>query len=102
MVVSKEYYILRAKEGVDAHWLVAALRTSLVRRIIEGTVTGTSNRTRVESADALMALRTPPAPDAAAQRAAGDMLRAAHRHQAEAIKGIVEAQRLALPAFPSP
>ncbi len=44
-----------------------------------------------------MGLQVPPAPDAATQRASGDMLRPAHRHQAEAAKGIAEAQRLALP-----
>jgi hypothetical protein len=27
MVVSKEYFILRPKEGCDAHWLAALLRT---------------------------------------------------------------------------
>lgn len=97
MVVSKEYYILRTKEGVDTHWLVAVLRTPLVRRIIEGMITGTSNRTRVESPDALMRLRMPPAPDAPTQAAVGGALRAAHHHQHEALRGIAEAQRLALP-----
>jgi type I restriction-modification system DNA methylase subunit len=96
MVVSKEYYILRARPGIDSHWLVSLLRTSVVRRIIEGTVTGTSNRTRVESADALMALRMPPAPLAQAQKEVGDILRAAHDFQRKASKGVVQAEQMAL------
>jgi hypothetical protein len=44
IVVSKEYYILNAKTGVDPHYLVALLRTPAMRRMVEGTVTGTSNR----------------------------------------------------------
>ena len=97
-VVSKEYYILRAKDGIDPHWLVAMLRTALVRRIIEGLVTGTSNRTRVESPDALMALPVPPAPTTETQKTSGDRLRQAHVHQRQVIADVAEASRLALPA----
>lgn len=77
MVVSKEYFILRAKEGIDPFWLTSLLRTKAVRRIIEGTVTGTSNRTRVESADVLMALPMPAPPTKPVQVNIGDTLRQA-------------------------
>nr|WP_274382973.1 N-6 DNA methylase [Methylorubrum extorquens] len=92
MIVSKEFYILRAKEGVDAHWVVALLRTPAMRRIVEGTCTGTSNRTRVESADVLMGLPIPPAPDEATQKAIGDHLRNAHLRQKEMEAGIAMAE----------
>ncbi len=100
-VVSKEYYILRAKPGVDPHWLVAMLRTTLVRRIIEGMVTGTSNRTRVESGDALMELRVPPMPAPEVQKASGDFLREAHRHQRLVAAEVEQASRLALGEEPA-
>jgi len=98
MVVSKEYYILRAAPDVDPHWLVALLRTSLVRRIIEGAVTRTSNRTRVDNAAALQALRVPAAPSVEIQTAVGDALRSAHSHQREAAKSLAEAEHLATAA----
>jgi hypothetical protein len=94
MVVSKEYYILRPKPGIDAHWLAALLRT--VRRIIEGTITGTSNRTRVESPAVLMNLRVPGAPSRAAQQTADDALREAHPRYRSASEAVREAERLAL------
>ncbi len=97
-VVSKEYHILRAKKGIDPHWVVAMLRTPLVKRIIEGLVTGTSNRTRVESPDALMGLPVPPAPTSKSQKEAGKRLRQAHEHQRQVVIEVAEASRLALPA----
>ncbi|WP_152045266.1 restriction endonuclease subunit S domain-containing protein [Aureimonas psammosilenae] len=101
-VVSKEYCILPAKKGVDPHWLVAMLRTPLVKRIIEGFVTGTSNRTRVESPEALMSLPVPPAPTTAAQKTSGDRLRQAHAHQRQVVTEVAEASRLALPESDTP
>jgi hypothetical protein len=92
LVVSKEYYILRAKDGIDPHWLVALLRTPAMRRIVEGIVTGTSNRNRVESSEVLMSLpiSPPPAPDE--QKFIGDNLRQAHRHQTHMQEGIAAAE----------
>lgn len=98
MVVSKEFHILRPKDGVDAHWLVALLRTPAVRRIIEGTVTGTSNRTRVESADVLMSLPLPPAPSISVQSGVGELLRKAHLHQSEMQSAISNAETTAAQA----
>ncbi|GJD87106.1 hypothetical protein BHAOGJBA_0606 [Methylobacterium hispanicum] len=101
-VVSKEYYILRTKPGVDPHWLVAMLRTPLVRRIIEGMVTGTSKRTRFESGDTLLALQVPPMPPPDVQKASGDLLREAHKHQRLVTFEVTEASRLALGEEPAP
>lgn len=92
MVVSVEYIILRAKEGVDAHWLVTLLRTGAVRRIIEGTITGTSNRTRVESPEVLMSLRLPKAPPTEQQTSIGNHLRNAITNQ----RGMMEEIRQGL------
>lgn len=98
MVVSKEYYILNAKAGVDAHFLVALLRTPAVRRIVEGTVTGTSNRTRVESADVLMNIPLPPLPAFAVQKKVGDQLRLAHEHHQKMFENIRQAEATAASA----
>jgi type I restriction-modification system DNA methylase subunit len=95
MVVSKEYFILRSKLGIDSHWLVSLLRTRAVRRIIEGTVTGTSNRTRVESPEVLMALPLPQPPSKPEQKKIGDALRLAHKHHADMLKEIARAQNSA-------
>jgi type I restriction-modification system DNA methylase subunit len=102
MAVSKEYFILRAKEGSDAHWLVSLLRTKSMRRIIEGTITGTSNRTRIESPDVLMALPVPPSPSKAVQKMVGDALRSAHKHHAQMIENIREAEAKAAAAAALP
>ena len=84
MVVSKEFYILRPNAEYDAHWLVAMLRSPKMRRIIEGTITGTSNRTRVESADVLMSLPVPKPPSKEDRRVIADTLRRAHASTREA------------------
>ena len=92
MVVSKEYFILRAKSGIDPFWIAALLRTRAMRRIIEGTVTGTSNRTRVESPDVLMNLPIPPPPSKEEQEVIGSFLRDAGRHQKAMVKSIADAE----------
>lgn len=92
MVVSKEYFILQARNGYDAHWLVSLLRTAAVRRIVEGTITGTSNRTRVESPDVLMSVQLPDAPDLKTQRRIGNALRSAHSHHFKMTEAIRQAE----------
>lgn len=91
MVVFKEYFILRAKAGVDPYWLVSLLRTGAIRRIVEGTITGTSNRTRVESPSVLMQLQLPKAPIASKQAEIGGHLRAAGKHQKDMVQSILAA-----------
>lgn len=102
MVVSKEYYILRAKSDYDAHWIAALLRTGAMRRIVEGTITGISNRTRVESPEVLMGLRIPAPPTKGVQREVGDALRAALDHRRSMADGIVDAEQLAAAAAKLP
>ncbi|HEY1506096.1 MAG TPA: hypothetical protein VGF92_17455, partial [Stellaceae bacterium] len=92
MVVSKEYFILRAKDDYDPYWLVSLLRTGAMRRIIEGIITGTSNRTRVESPDVLMSIGLPDAPDGKIRARIGDALRAAHGHHSQMTDAIKQAE----------
>lgn len=72
-VVSKEFYTLALKPEcageVDPRFLALLLRTRHAREMVEGSVTGTSNRTRIESASALLNLPLPPLPAPEAQRA---------------------------------
>ena len=72
-VVSKEFYTLAVKperaDEVDPRFLALLLQTRHARAMVAGSVTGTSNRTRIEDASALLALPLPPLPSPAAQRA---------------------------------
>lgn len=76
MVVSKEFYTLRVRperEGeVDPRFLALFLRTPHARELIAGTVTGTSNRTRIEDVSALLGLPLPALPDVTEQKALAD------------------------------
>jgi predicted RNA methylase len=72
-VVSKEFYTLALKPEragqVDARFLALLLQTRHARAMVAGSVTGTSNRTRIQDASALLALPLPPLPAMNAQRA---------------------------------
>lgn len=72
-VVSHEFYVLRVRDDlegvVDARFLALLLRTTRMRELVAGTVTGTSNRTRVESAEALLNLPLPELPAYTSQQA---------------------------------
>ena len=63
-VVSREFYTLRVREDregdADARYLALLMRTPHARELVAGTVTGTSNRTRVEDETSLLALPLPP------------------------------------------
>ena len=91
-VVSKEYYIVRPRVGVEAHWLVSLLRTPAMRRIVEGMTTGISNRTRVESSDMLMDLPVPEIPDPSVQKKIGDALRSAHAAYQQMLDDLKQAE----------
>lgn len=75
-VVSKEYYTLRVREEqegkVDPRFLALFLRTARARELVAGTVTGTSNRTRVESGGALLAVPLPEFPPFTSQQQIAD------------------------------
>jgi type I restriction-modification system DNA methylase subunit len=66
LVVSKEFFTLRVKDTlsgqVEPEYVVRLLRSSKMRAIIEGAITGVSNRTRIESAVELLRLPIPPLP----------------------------------------
>lgn len=72
LVVSKEFYTLRVKrdrqEDVDPRFIALLLRTPRFRELISGTVTGTSNRTRIEDANALLSMPLPELPPLEEQR----------------------------------
>lgn len=72
MVVSKEFYTLRVRkdreQDVDARYLALLLRTPNARELVAGTVTGTSNRTRVEDEQALLGIPLPALPPIEEQR----------------------------------
>ncbi len=71
-VVSKEFYTLALRpeltDAVDPRYLALLLRTPHTSQMVAGSVTGTSNRTRIEDASALLNLPLPPLPALAAQR----------------------------------
>lgn len=72
-VVSKEFYTLRVHEHrldtVDPRYLALLLRTPHARELISGTVTGTSNRTRIQDISAVLDIPLPPLPALGDQRA---------------------------------
>jgi hypothetical protein len=70
MVMSSEMHAYRVKPGVDAipEFIQLILRTRTANEMLWGLTTGTSNRTRLESAEQLLALPIPPLPSLAEQR----------------------------------
>lgn len=97
MVVSKEFYILRIREDrrdeVDPRFLALLLRTPNVRQLVAGTVTGTSNRTRVEDESALLGLPLPKLPPIEVQRNLADRVTAALEQRKETDRMIGQALR---------
>lgn len=75
LVMSGEMYAYRARcpQTTSAVYLQLMLRTEGARHLIEGMITGTSNRTRLESAKQLLDLPMPPLPPLDAQREAEDL-----------------------------
>ena len=90
LVVSKEFYTLavrkEAKEEVDPRFLAILLRTPSARRLT--LPTGTSNRTRVEGEDALLALPLPDLPPLTEQAAVADQVHAAYESRKRAAETI--------------
>lgn len=71
MVMSSEMYAYRVKRGVQVSsvYLQLLLRSPAAQELLWGMVTGTSNRTRLESAEQLLELPVPPMPPLAEQGA---------------------------------
>ena len=94
-VVSKEFYTLRPRADrvreADARYLALLLRTPTARQVIEGTVTGTSNRTRIETPQSLLALPVPPLPPLAEQQAIADRVEAALEARRQSVAALGDA-----------
>ncbi|HEY0013016.1 MAG TPA: N-6 DNA methylase [Allosphingosinicella sp.] len=90
LVVSKEFFTLRIKpefaDTIDPQYVVRVLRSQKMREIIEGAITGVSNRTRIESASELLRLPISPLPPFEVQRAVAERVQAAFKAQDEAAK----------------
>jgi type I restriction-modification system DNA methylase subunit len=95
-VVSKEFYTLALKPecagSVDARFLALMLQTPHAREMVAGRVTGTSNRTRIEDASALLGLPLPPLPSPEVQRAMVDEVERALRARRSARAALARAQ----------
>jgi type I restriction enzyme M protein len=110
-VVSKEFYTLalrpECEDEVDARYLALLLRTPNAGRMVAGSVTGTSNRTRIEDASALLNLPVPPLPTIGEQRELADrverILEARKETRAELSRTLAAAnRRWALQPRPAP
>lgn len=79
LVMSKEMYAYRIRPGVpaDPDYVAALLRTDAARDLIHGLITGTSNRTRLQSAAQLLQVPIPPLPGLPEQQEAAATLRRA-------------------------
>lgn len=94
LVVSKEFFTLRpradAAKKVLSEYVVCMLRSPKMREIIEGTVTGVSNRTRIEDIERFLELPLPEPADMAEQKKIADRLRAAYKAQDQAQAALAE------------
>lgn len=105
MVVSKEFYILRVREDrrdeVDPRFLALLLRTPNARELVAGTVTGTSNRTRVEDESALLGLPLPELPPIEVQQDLADRVTSALEQRKESDRMVGQALREADRSWPA-
>ena len=87
-VVSKEFFTFRVKDdmkkSVDSQYLVRVLRSRKMRAILEGSITGVSNRTRLESAAQILSLPIVPLPTLDEQIAVSIKVQNAFKAQDEA------------------
>jgi hypothetical protein len=72
LVVSKEFFTLKVRDelngSVEPQYIVRLLRSAKMRAIMEGAITGVSNRTRIESPAELLRLPIPPLPSLRVQQ----------------------------------
>lgn len=94
LVVSKEFFTIRPKQyasiKVLPEYIVCLLRSPKMREIIEGTVTGVSNRTRIEDIDKFLELPLQAPADMAAQKKIASQLLAAYAAQDKARSALAE------------
>ena len=85
MVVSREFFTLRLRKAVAGkvlpEYLTCLLRSTTVQEIIEGSITGVSNRTRIETIEDFLDLQIPSPTSIARQKTIVSQLRKAYRSQ---------------------
>jgi type I restriction-modification system DNA methylase subunit len=94
LVVSKEFFTLRPKHNatkqVLPEYMVCLLRSPKMREIIEGTVTGVSNRTRIEDIIRFLELPLPVPADMLEQQKIVSRLLDAYKAQDQAHNALAE------------
>lgn len=87
LVMSKEMYSYRLRAHVEAvpEYIQVLLRTKAAQDMLFGFATGTSNRTRLESASKLLDFPLPPLPSLEEQQKKASDLRSAYAMQADAV-----------------
>ncbi|MET9617741.1 N-6 DNA methylase [Kitasatospora indigofera] len=100
LVMSKEMYSYRLKPRTDAvpEYVQILLRTTAAKEMLLGFATGTSNRTRLESAEKLLDFPLPPLPSLDEQEAKATAMRGAYELQRKATERLAsladEAQQI--------
>lgn len=86
LIMSKEMFAYQLQDDVDVdlHYLQLLLRSEAAKDMLLGFVTGTSNRTRIDSPEQLLSFPLPPLPSLAEQLEKASSARAAYTMQREA------------------
>lgn len=97
LVMSKEMfrYRIRTESTAVPEYLQLLLRTPVARELLMGLVTGTSNRTRLENAEHLLALPIPPLPDLRTQDQLAVKMKESHELRERWLKNLEEAHTTA-------
>jgi type I restriction-modification system DNA methylase subunit len=101
-VLSKEFYAYRVKKGVSAspEFIAVLLRSQFSRKLIAGLVSGTSMRTRLESAEQLLELPLPSLPQETEIMEITSKRREWGRLQGEAAQAVVSIEQSADALWP--
>jgi len=102
MVMSLEMFAYRVKNPSEASpvYLQLLLRSRPARELLEGMATGTSNRTRLESAEQLLRLPVPPLPSIGQQRKVAETFDRSIAARRAALDSQEEAEATAAEAWP--
>jgi hypothetical protein len=97
LVMSKEMFRYRVRSGSDVvpEYLQLLLRTRVAQELLMGLATGTSNRTRLESPEQLLALPIPPLADQKTQEEIAAQVRKAHKLRAQWLENLDNAHESA-------
>jgi N-6 DNA Methylase len=93
LVMSKEMFAFRTRPDVKVlpEYVQLLLRTKVAQELLMGLVTGTSNRTRLESAEQLLNLPIPPLPSLDYQEEHALAVQGAHQLRREATRRLASA-----------